>query len=141
MSDCLFCKIAAGQIPSTKVYEDETVLAFRDIAPQAATHILVIPKNHIGSVAEIDRDNSAVVAHIFEVIPAIAKAEGLTNGYRVVSNCGADAGQTVHHLHFHILGGKKLSLEENHRFDNDPVIAGGTFYCRKPLSSFMGAYS
>ena len=111
MSNCLFCKIIAGEIPSTKVYEDETVLAFRDIAPQAPTHILVIPKAHIGSVAEITAENSGVVAHIFEVIPAIAKAEGLENGYRVVSNCGEDAGQTVHHLHFHILGGKKLALE------------------------------
>ena len=111
MSDCLFCKIIAGDIPSTKVYEDETVLAFRDIAPQAPTHILVIPKAHIGSVAEITAENSGVVAHIFEVIPAIAKAEGLEKGYRVVSNCGADAGQTVHHLHFHILGGKALALE------------------------------
>ncbi len=109
--DCLFCKIVAGDIPSTKVYEDDTLLAFRDINPQAPTHILVIPKAHIGSVAEIIPENSAVVAHIFEVIPAIAKAEGLENGYRVVSNCGPDAGQTVHHLHFHILGGKVLSLE------------------------------
>ena len=111
MNNCLFCKIIAGDIPSTKVYEDESVLAFRDIAPMAPTHILVIPKTHIGSVAEISAENSAVVAHIFEVIPQIAKAEGLENGYRVVSNCGADAGQTVHHLHFHILGGKVLSTE------------------------------
>lgn len=111
MSDCLFCKIINGDIPSTKVYEDDLVLAFRDIAPQAPTHILVIPKSHIGSVAEITGDNSGVVAHIFEVIPAIAKAEGLDGGYRVVSNCGADAGQTVHHLHFHILGGKQLQLQ------------------------------
>ena len=108
---CLFCKIAAGEIPSTKVYEDEKILAFRDIAPMAPTHILVIPKAHIPSVDGITGENSAVVAHIFEVIPAIAKAEGLENGYRVVSNCGDDAGQTVHHLHFHILGGKKLALE------------------------------
>ena len=111
MENCLFCKIVAGDIPSTKVYEDDQVLAFRDIAPMAPTHILVIPKAHIGSVAEITAENSAVVAHIFQVIPQIAKAEGLENGYRVVSNCGDDAGQTVHHLHFHILGGKKLSLE------------------------------
>ena len=109
--DCIFCKIVAGEIPSTKVYEDETVFAFRDINPQAPTHILVIPKAHIGSVAEISADNSAVVAHIFEVIPQIAAEEGLANGYRVVSNCGADAGQTVQHLHFHILGGKQLNLE------------------------------
>ncbi len=111
MSDCLFCKIVAGEIPSTKVYEDASVYAFRDIAPQAPTHILVIPKEHIGSVAEVSAENSAVVAHIFEVIAEIAKAEGLENGYRVVSNCGDDAGQTVHHLHFHILGGKPLTLE------------------------------
>ena len=111
MENCVFCKIAAGIIPSTKVYEDETILAFRDIAPMAPTHILVIPKTHIPSVDGITAENSAVVAHIFEVIPAIAKAEGLENGYRVVSNCGDDAGQTVHHLHFHILGGKKLALE------------------------------
>ena len=111
MENCLFCRIIAGDIPSTKVYEDDTVLAFRDIAPQAPTHILVIPKAHIGSVAEITGENSAVVAHIFEVIPTIARAEGLDGGYRVVSNCGDDAGQTVHHLHFHILGGKKLAIE------------------------------
>ena len=111
MNNCLFCKIVAGQIPSTKVYEDELVLAFRDIAPQAPTHILVIPKAHIPSVDGITGENSAVVAHIFEVIPAIAKAEGLENGYRVVANCGDDAGQTVHHLHFHILGGKELNIQ------------------------------
>ena len=111
MSNCLFCKIVAGEIPSTKVYEDDNVLAFRDIAPQAPTHILVIPKCHIGSVAEITAENSAVVAHIFEVIAGVAKAEGLENGYRVVSNCGEHAGQTVHHLHFHILGGRQLALE------------------------------
>ena len=111
MSDCLFCKIVAGDIPSTKVYEDASVYAFRDIAPQAPTHILVIPKAHIASVNEVTADNSGVVAHIFEVIPQIAAAEGLSGGYRVVSNCGADAGQTVHHLHFHILGGKELALE------------------------------
>jgi histidine triad (HIT) family protein len=111
MTNCLFCKIIAGDIPSTKVYEDETVLAFRDIAPQAPTHILVIPKAHIASVAELTAENSAVVAHIFEVIAQIARSEGLDQGYRVVSNCGEHAGQTVHHLHFHILGGKQLALE------------------------------
>ena len=109
--NCLFCKIVAGEIPSTKVYEDDLILAFRDINPQAPTHILVIPKSHIPSVDGITAENSAVVAHIFETIPTIAAAEKLENGYRVVSNCGADAGQTVHHLHFHILGGKALSLE------------------------------
>ncbi len=111
MSDCLFCKIISGEIPSNKVYEDETVYAFRDIAPQAPTHILVIPKEHISGCNGVTVDNSAVVAHIFAVIPQIAQAEGLTGGYRVVSNCGPDAGQTVPHLHFHILGGKQLTLE------------------------------
>ena len=111
MSNCLFCKIIDGQIPSTKVYEDELVYAFRDIAPQAPTHVLVVPKCHVEDVNGITAENSAVVAHIFEVIPQIAKAEGLENGYRVVSNCGPDAGQTVQHLHFHILGGKTLALE------------------------------
>ena len=109
--DCLFCKIIAGDIPSTKVYEDDLCYAFRDIAPQAPTHILVIPKTHLGSMNDVTAENSSVVAHIFEVIPQIAAAEGLTNGYRVVSNCGKDAGQTVFHLHFHILGGKELALE------------------------------
>lgn len=108
---CLFCKIAAGEIPSTKVYEDETILAFRDINPMAPTHILVIPKTHIPSVDGITAENSGVVAHIFETIPQIAAEGGLTGGYRVVSNCGPDAGQTVHHLHFHILGGRELTTE------------------------------
>ena len=111
MSNCLFCKIVEGSIPSTKVYEDDIILAFRDIAPQAPTHILVIPKAHIPSVNGITAENSAVVAHIFEIIPQIAAAGKLENGYRVVSNCGPNAGQTVFHLHFHILGGRKLSLE------------------------------
>ena len=111
MSDCLFCKIIAGEIPSTKVYEDETVFAFRDINPQAPTHVLVVPKAHIADCNGVSPDNSAVVAHIFEVIPKIAAAEGLVSGYRVVSNCGSDAGQTVQHLQFHSLGGKVLNLE------------------------------
>ena len=111
MENCLFCKIAAGVIPSTRVYEDELVLAFRDIAPQAPTHILVIPKAHIASMAEVSAENAALVAHCLEVVAQVAKAEGLENGYRVVSNCGADAGQTVQHLHFHILGGKALNLQ------------------------------
>ena len=111
MNDCLFCRIIAGEIPSSRVYEDDTILAFRDIAPQAPTHILVIPKAHISGCDGVTAENSAVVAHIFEVIPQIARAEGLTGGYRVVSNCGSDAGQTVPHLHFHILVGKALALE------------------------------
>lgn len=108
---CLFCKIVAGEIPSTKVYEDETILAFRDINPMAPTHILVIPKAHIPSVDGVTAENSGLVAHIFELIPQIAKAENLVNGYRVVSNCGPDAGQTVPHLHFHILGGRELKTD------------------------------
>lgn len=111
MENCLFCKIIRGELPSTKVYEDETILAFRDIAPQAPTHVLVVPKAHIEDCNGITAENSAVIAHIFEVIPEIAKAEGLVNGYRVASNTGADSGQTVPHLHFHILGGKAMDLQ------------------------------
>ena len=107
--NCIFCAIASGDIPSTKVYEDGDILAFRDINPQAPTHILVIPKEHIPSVDGVTAENSAVVAKIFETIPKIAASEGLTNGYRVVSNCGDDACQSVKHLHFHILGGKQLA--------------------------------
>jgi histidine triad (HIT) family protein len=106
--DCLFCKIIAGEIPSAKVFENEWVYAFRDIAPQAPVHVLVIPKTHIASADGVNAENSAVVARIFEAIPAIAKAEGLANGYRVITNCGEDGCQSVKHLHFHVLGGKKL---------------------------------
>lgn len=106
--DCLFCKIIAGEIPSAKVFENEWVYAFRDIAPQAPVHVLVIPKTHIASADGVNAENSAVVARIFEAIPAIAKAEGLVNGYRVITNCGEDGCQSVKHLHFHVLGGKKL---------------------------------
>ncbi|MCH5208974.1 MAG: histidine triad nucleotide-binding protein [Oscillospiraceae bacterium] len=111
MMDCLFCKIIAGEIPSTKVFEDEKILAFRDINPQAPSHILIIPKEHIGGVDELNENNSAVVAHIFAKIAEIAKNEGLENGYRVVSNVGEDGGQTVRHLHFHIIGGAKLNTQ------------------------------
>lgn len=111
MCDCLFCKIIAGDVPSNKVYEDETVLAFRDINPQAPTHVLVIPKTHIRNVSEINAENAAVAAHCLEVVAKVAESEGLTGGFRVVSNCGADASQTVNHLHFHVLGGKQLSVE------------------------------
>ncbi len=108
-NDCLFCAIIDGEIPSTKVYEDELCLAFRDINPLAPTHILILPKAHIPSANAVDGTNSAVVAHIFELIPRLAAAEGLDNGYRVITNCGPDAGQSVQHLHFHLLGGRKLS--------------------------------
>ncbi len=109
MNDCLFCGIAAGDIPSTKVYEDETVLAFRDLNPQAPVHILVIPKTHIASVNALTEENAASAIACLLAIPKIAAQEGFAaGGYRVVSNCGADAGQTVPHLHFHILAGKRL---------------------------------
>ena len=111
--DCIFCMIAEGKIPSTKVYEDERILAFRDINPQTPVHVLVIPKAHIASVDEVTPENSAVVAHIFETIPKIAAAEGLTKGYRVISNVGEDGAQSVRHMHFHILGGVKLSEKMN----------------------------
>lgn len=111
MENCVFCKIIAGAIPSTKVYEDDLILAFRDIAPQMPTHILVVPKTHVADANGIDASNSHIVARIFEVIPQIARAEGLEQGYRVVTNCGEHAGQTVQHLHFHILGGKQMALE------------------------------
>ncbi len=107
--DCLFCKIIEGTIPSKKAYEDEKCLAFYDIAPQAPVHILVIPKLHIPSVDGVTEENSEYVAHIFEVIPKIAKEVGLSGGYRVISNCGDDACQSVKHLHFHIVGGTQLS--------------------------------
>ena len=107
--DCLFCKIIAGEIPSKKVYEDDDMYAFYDINPQAPIHILVIPKTHIPSIDGIQEENAAVVAKIFTKIPMIAKQAGITNGYRVISNCGDDACQSVKHLHFHILGGAQLS--------------------------------
>ncbi len=109
--DCLFCKIIAGDIPSAKVYEDEMVYAFRDIAPMAPVHVLIVPKCHMASANEVNGDNSAYVARIFEVIPKIVAAEGLTEGYRVITNCGEHGCQSVKHLHFHLLGGKQLSAE------------------------------
>ena len=110
MSDCLFCKIIAGDIPSKKVYEDEYCYAFEDIAPVAPTHILFVPKTHIASVAEITAENSAVVSKIYEAIAKVAEEKGLAGGYRVVTNCGPDSGQTVFHLHFHLLGGRPLGV-------------------------------
>ena len=109
MENCLFCKIIDGVIPSNKVYEDDKILAFRDINPQAPSHILVIPKCHIPSVDGIDSENQELVGYLFSKIPEIAKAEGLAGGYRVISNCGPDACQSVPHLHFHIIGGRQLS--------------------------------
>ena len=106
--DCLFCKIADGEIPANKLYEDQWMTAFYDIDPQAPVHFLVIPKQHIGSVSEIDGDNSQTVARIFERIAVLAKELGLKDGYRVVTNIGPAAGQTVPHLHFHVLAGRNL---------------------------------
>lgn len=106
--DCLFCKIIAGEIPSSKVYEDENVYAFNDINPQAPVHILIVPKAHICCADAINAENSAYVAKIFEAIPKIAALSSLSNGYRIINNCGEDGCQTVKHLHFHLLGGKKL---------------------------------
>lgn len=108
VSDCLFCKIAAGEVPSKKVYEDEVCFAFYDIAPQAPSHFLVIPKKHIKSVSAIDSSNSDIVAHIFEVIAKIT-AEKHIESYRVVSNIGERAGQSVPHLHFHVLSGRDMT--------------------------------
>ena len=108
MSDCLFCKIIAGEIPSSKVYEDDLCLAFNDIDPKAPTHFLVIPKAHISSVSAVSAENSAVVAHIFEVIAKVTREQGIES-YRVVSNIGEQAGQSVFHLHFHVLGGRDMT--------------------------------
>ncbi len=106
--NCLFCSIINGDIPSSKVYEDEYCYAFRDIDPQAPVHVLVVPRTHIASADEINAETSPVVARIFEAIPKIARSVGLTNGYRVITNVGEDGCQSVKHLHFHILGGTKL---------------------------------
>lgn len=109
MMDCIFCKIIAGEIPSKKVYEDDTVYAFYDIAPQAPVHILVIPKEHVlSSAREIGAEHGALIAHIYEVMARLARELGLEGGYRVVTNAGEDAGQTVLHLHFHMLAGGQL---------------------------------
>ena len=108
MADCLFCKIASGEIPSTKIYEDDLCCAFNDVAPQAPTHFLVIPKAHLASAAEVDAGNSAIVAHIFEVIARLTREKGI-GSYRVVSNVGEQAGQSVPHLHFHVLAGRDMT--------------------------------
>ncbi len=108
--DCLFCAIAAGDIPSKKVYEDDKAVVFWDIAPQAPVHLLCIPREHIGSVAEINGENAQLAAHLLTVVAKVAAEQGLDkSGYRVISNCGPDAQQSVGHLHFHILGGQPLS--------------------------------
>jgi histidine triad (HIT) family protein len=112
MSDCIFCKIANGEIPTNLVYEDELVAAFNDLNPIAPVHILIVPKAHIASALELDSSNSGVVAHIFEVAGKIAREQGFADdGFRLVNNCGRDGGQTVLHLHFHLLAGKTLNWE------------------------------
>ncbi|WP_353096085.1 histidine triad nucleotide-binding protein [Tissierella praeacuta] len=108
MTDCLFCKIINGEIPSTLIYEDEKVIAFEDINPQAPVHYLVVPKEHIQSADHIDDSNKELIGHIFFVASKIAKDKGLDAGYRIVNNCGIDGGQTVEHIHFHILGKRKM---------------------------------
>ncbi|MBQ3791496.1 MAG: histidine triad nucleotide-binding protein [Clostridia bacterium] len=108
--DCIFCSIAEGKIPSSKVYEDETMLAFLDIAPEAKVHVLVIPKKHIDNLDGVNDENEETVLKILRKIPEIARKAGCGNGYRLITNCGEDAGQSVMHLHFHILGGEKLPL-------------------------------
>ena len=110
MENCLFCKIINGEIPSEKVYEDEEILAFKDIHPKAPVHILVIPKKHISSAMEIEEQDEALIGKMFIVIKKLAKEFGLENGYRIVNNCGSDGGQEVMHLHLHLLGGKKLKI-------------------------------
>lgn len=106
--DCIFCKIINGEIPSNKLYEDEKIIAFHDINPEAKVHFLVVPKEHICCADKIDSTNSQIIAHIFELIPTLAKKAGIENGYRIINNCGADACQSVPHIHFHIIGGEKL---------------------------------
>ena len=106
--DCIFCKIVNGEIPSNKAYEDDKVLAFYDLEPQAPVHILIVPKEHIACAADITPENSAVIAHIFEVAAIIAKEKGLDDGFRIVNNCGESAGQTVKHIHFHLMGGRSF---------------------------------
>ncbi|MCL1831267.1 MAG: histidine triad nucleotide-binding protein [Oscillospiraceae bacterium] len=110
MEDCIFCKIIRDELPSRKVFEDDNVLAFWDINPAAPVHIIVVTKSHIESVAAIDKSNSQLLSDIFEAIAVIAKDLKLEDGYRVISNVGKNAGQTINHLHFHLLGGKRLSL-------------------------------
>ena len=109
--DCIFCKIIAGEIPSPSVYEDDKIIVIRDIEPKAPAHLLFIPKAHIKDSDALNTQNADIVSHIFAKIPQIAKQEGVSGGYRVVNNCGANAGQSVPHIHFHLLGGKMLNMD------------------------------
>ena len=135
MSDCLFCKIIAGEIPSSKVYEDELCYAFNDIAPQAPTHFLVVPKAHIQSVSAVTAENSAVVAHIFEVIAKLSKELGFDEaGYRVVSNIGEAGQQSVPHLHFHVLAGRDMTWPIERKTVRDALCAP---HCLFPMERCM----
>lgn len=106
--DCLFCKIANKEIPSDLIYEDDKVVAFNDINPQAPVHFLLVPKQHIKSLDDVKQDQEQLLAHIFKLIPQLAKKYDLSNGYRVVNNCGQQGGQTVDHIHFHVLGKREM---------------------------------
>ncbi|MBE6071808.1 MAG: histidine triad nucleotide-binding protein [Clostridium butyricum] len=112
MEECIFCKIVNGEIPSSKLYEDDKVIAFRDINPEAPIHFLVVPKEHIESANSLNEDNFNVIAHIFKVINKLVKEENIADsGYRIINNCGKDGGQTVNHIHFHVIGGKTLPMK------------------------------
>jgi len=108
MNDCLFCKIAAGEIPGDKVYEDDKVIAFKDINPKAEVHLLVIPRDHIASLNELTPEHDALIAHMMRVIPQLAKSQGLDSGFRTIINTGKGGGQIIFHLHMHLMGGKDL---------------------------------
>lgn len=111
MEDCLFCKIIAGDIPSEKVYEDEQVISFKDIKPEAPFHVLIVPKRHIASINDLTSEDEYLIGHVYTVAAKIAKQFGIAEGgYRVISNCGVNGGQTVGHIHFHLLGGKLLAV-------------------------------
>lgn len=107
--DCAFCKIISGDIPSSKVYEDEWVVAFKDLEPQAPVHVLIVPKEHIASAAEITAENSFLIAKVFEAAAKIAKEMDLKDGFRIVNNCGEKAGQSVMHIHFHMMAGREFT--------------------------------
>ena len=110
MNDCIFCKIAAGEIPAQKVFEDDSVIAFKDLSPKAPVHVLIVPKKHIQSVAAFTAEDKDLAAHIFvDVVPKLAAELNVADGFRLVMNTGDDGGQTVNHLHVHLLGGRKMT--------------------------------
>lgn len=110
MDNCVFCKIVKGEIPSNKVYEDDKILSFKDLNPEAPVHVLIIPKKHISSLSEVNDEDAEIIAHIFKTVPKLVKELGIDEGgYRIISNCGEDGGQSVPHVHFHLLGGRSLN--------------------------------